>query len=107
MFGSNVLGSAYLGFASTGSTGPPTSVRVSQAAIETLEKGASLARLSQLAVEVAKQRPTGASVGMTQLATEVIYRIPIETKAVLSQLVVEVLVPPAPFVHTRFWAQIL
>ena len=83
------------------------SVRVSQAAIEALEGGASKARLSQLAVEVAKQRPTATSAGLSQLATEVVYRIPVETKVVLSQLVVEVLVPPAPFAHTRFWAQIL
>ena len=83
------------------------SVRVSQAAIEALEGGASKARISQLAVEVAKQRPTATSAGLSQLATEVVYRIPVETKVVLSQLVVEVLVPPAPFAHTRFWAQIL
>ena len=84
-----------------------TSARISQAAIEALEGGASNARISQLAIEALKQRPTNTTVGMSQLVTEVVIRMPIPTNVDLSQLVVEVLVPPAPFGHTRFWAQIL
>ena len=85
MLGSSQLGAAYLGFASTGSTGSPTAVRVSQAAFEVLHDIPSNAVVSQLTAEVLHD---------------------IHTDAVLSQLAVEVLIPYRPG-HARFWAQIV
>lgn len=90
-----------------GSVSNASYARISQLALESLEAPLGQIRVSQLAVEVAKLRPTTASVALTQAVTEVAFQKPVLTLTDLSQLVVEVLVPPAPFVHTRFWAQIL
>ena len=85
MLGSNVLGSAYLGFSFTGSTGTPTAVRVSQVALEVVEAALAAARLSQLATEVLRSLPP--------------------TNAVTTQLAVEVLIPYR--ISGRFYAQIV
>ena len=79
MLGSNQLGAAYLGFASTGSTGAPTAVRVSQLALEVLDQAAPRVLVSQEAIEVLKQRPVTTFVGVSQVAVEVL--VPVSRRA--------------------------